>query len=169
MQREDRPGRIAILYRTNAQSRQLEEALRRYNVPYHVVGGFSFYQRAEIRDALAYLKVLISPEDTVNLLRIINTPARGIGKSTLDQVERYANEHRIAVWAAIGRMLEAGLFPTRAQSALTAFRKLIEESGQAAAGRASAHDSQRRVGTNGLLAHARGEHRARRRNAFGEP
>jgi DNA helicase II / ATP-dependent DNA helicase PcrA len=134
MQREERPGRIAILYRTNAQSRQLEEALRRYNVPYHVVGGFSFYQRAEVRDALAYLKVLASPEDTVNLLRIVNTPARGIGKSTLDQVERYANEHRIAAWIAIGHMLEAGLFPARAQSALTAFRKLIEESSQAAAG-----------------------------------
>ena len=135
MQREERPGRIAILYRTNAQSRQLEEALRRYNVSYHVVGGFSFYQRAEVRDALAYLKVLLSPEDTVNLLRIVNTPARGIGKSTLDQVERYANEHRIALWIAIGRMLEAGMFPARAQSALTSFRELIEESVQAAAGR----------------------------------
>ncbi len=134
MQREERPGRIAILYRTNAQSRQLEEALRRYNVPYHVVGGFSFYQRAEVRDALAYLKVLVSPEDTVNLLRVINTPARGIGKSSLDQVEHYANEQRIAVWTAVGRMLEAGMFPARAQSALTAFRKLIDESVQAAAG-----------------------------------
>jgi DNA helicase-2/ATP-dependent DNA helicase PcrA len=133
MQREDRLGRIAILYRTNAQSRQLEEALRVQRFV-HVVGGFSLYQRAEVRDALAYLKVLLSPEDTVNLLRIINTPARGIGKSTLDQVERYANEHRIAVWIAIGRMLEAGMFPARAQSALALFRKLIEESIQAAAG-----------------------------------
>jgi DNA helicase-2/ATP-dependent DNA helicase PcrA len=134
MQREDRPGRIAILYRTNAQSRQLEEALRRYNVQYHVVGGFSFYQRAEVRDALAYLKVLVSPEDTVNLLRVINTPARGIGKTSLDQVEHYANEHRISLWTAIGLMLEAGLFPARAQSALASFRKLIEESVQSAAG-----------------------------------
>ena len=134
MQRDERPGRIAILYRTNAQSRQLEEALRRYSVQYHVVGGFSFYQRAEIRDALAYLKVLVSPEDTVNLLRIVNTPARGIGKTSLDQVERYANEHRISLWTAIGRMLEAGVFPARAQSALASFRKLIEESIQAAAG-----------------------------------
>ena len=134
MQRDERPGRIAILYRTNAQSRQLEEALRRYSVKYHVVGGFSFYQRAEIRDALAYLKVLVSPEDTVSLLRVVNTPARGIGKTTLDQVERYANEHRISMWSAIGLMLEAGVFPARAQSALAAFRTLIEESVQAAAG-----------------------------------
>jgi DNA helicase-2/ATP-dependent DNA helicase PcrA len=134
LKRDERPGRIAILYRTNAQSRQLEEALRRYNVQYHVVGGFSFYQRAEIRDALAYLKVLVSPEDTVSLLRVVNTPARGIGKTTLDQVERYANEHRIALWTAIGRMLEAGVFPARAQSALASFRKLVEESVQAAAG-----------------------------------
>src|SRR5277367_1651861 len=73
--------RAAVLYRTNAQSRQIEEALRRYGRKYVVVGGFSFYQRAEIRDALSYLKVLISPQDSVSLLRIINTPARGIGRT----------------------------------------------------------------------------------------
>ena len=71
--------RVAILYRTNSQSRQIEEALRRYGRKYMVVGGFSFYQRAEVKDILAYLKVLVSPHDSISLLRIINTPARGIG------------------------------------------------------------------------------------------
>ena len=71
---------VAVLYRTNSQSRQIEEALRRYGRKYVVVGGLSFYQRAEVKDIMAYLKLLITPQDTLSLLRIINTPARGIGK-----------------------------------------------------------------------------------------
>ncbi len=124
---EDRSTRVAVLYRTNAQSRQIEEALRRYSIRYHVVSGFSFYQRAEIRDALAYLKVLISPEDTVSLKRVINTPARGIGKTTVEQIDQFAAQNRVGMWTAIGKMLEARLFPTRAQAALEAFRRLIQE------------------------------------------
>lgn len=119
--------RVGILYRTHAQSRQIEEALRRYGRKYHVVGGFSFYQRAEVKDILAYLKVIAAPQDSVNLLRIINTPARGIGKTTIEQVERYALEHGLSVRSAIGKMLEEGLFPTRAEAALSAFQKLLEE------------------------------------------
>lgn len=119
--------RVAVLYRTNAQSRQIEEALRRNGRAYHVVGGFSFYQRAEIRDALAYLKLLVSPQDSISLLRIINTPARGIGKSTIEQLERYAEEHGLDLWTALGRMLAAGAFPARAHAALSGFRALIEE------------------------------------------
>ena len=88
--RRTRDDRVAVLYRTNFQSRQIEEALRRYGREYVVVGGFSFYQRAEVKDALAYLKALSSPQDSVSLLRIINTPARGIGKSTIEQIEQYA-------------------------------------------------------------------------------
>ncbi len=124
--------RVAVLYRTNAQSRQIEEALRRYGLKYLVVGGFSFYQRAEIRDALAYLKVLLSPADSVSLLRIINTPARGIGKTTVEQVERHAGQNRISLWAAIGQMLAKKLFPARAEAALTAFCTMIEELREAA-------------------------------------
>ena len=122
------PGeRVAVLYSTNFQSRQIEEALRRYGRQYIVVGGFSFYQRAEIKDALAYLKALSSPHDSVSLLRIINTPARGIGKSTIEQIEQYALEHELSVWSAIGRMLEERVFPPRAESALHAFRNMIQE------------------------------------------
>ncbi len=124
---DDPEARVAVLYRTNAQSRQIEEALRRHSIAYHVVSGFSFYQRAEIRDALAYLKVLISPEDSVSLGRIINTPARGIGKTTVEQIAAFAAQNRVGVWTAIGRMLEARLFPARAQAALESFRRLIQE------------------------------------------
>jgi DNA helicase-2/ATP-dependent DNA helicase PcrA len=119
--------RVAVLYRTNFQSRQIEEALRRYRREYIVVGGLSFYQRAEVKDALAYLKAISSPQDSVSLLRIINTPARGIGKTTTDQVEQFANERRITVWAAIAQMLEERIFPARAEAALLVFRKIIQE------------------------------------------
>jgi len=132
--RREPATRVAVLYRTNAQSRQLEEALRRYGLPYHVVSGFSFYQRAEIRDALAYLKVLVSPGDSVSLLRIINTPARGIGRTTVEQLERYAAANGISAWAAIERLLDEGAFGSRAHAALNAFRNLILEL-QEAAGR----------------------------------
>jgi len=118
--------RVAVLYRTNFQSRQIEEALRRYGRKYLVVGGFSFYQRAEVKDILAFLKVLLSPHDSVNLLRIINTPARGIGKGTVEQMERYALERGISLWSALPKTIEERLFPARAESALKSFLILIE-------------------------------------------
>ncbi len=117
--------RIAVLYRTNFQSRQIEEALRRYGRKYVVVGGFSFYQRAEIKDILAYLKVLVAPHDSVNLLRIVNRPARGIGSTTVEQVEQFAIANSLSIWSAIGRMLDEHAFPSRAEAALSAFRRSI--------------------------------------------
>ncbi len=125
--------RAAVLYRTNFQSRQIEEALRRYGRQYVVLGGFSFYQRGEVKDALSYLKAVISPQDSVALLRIINTPARGIGKSTIEQIEQYALQNELSVWSAIGRMLEENLFPARAESALRTFKAMMEELGTSAA------------------------------------
>ena len=127
--RENPKDRIAILYRTNSQSRQIEEALRRYGRKYIVVGGFSFYQRAEVKDILAYLKVLVSPQDSISLLRIINTPARGIGRTTMEQVEQYALQHNMALWSALGQMLEERVFPGRAEAALSAFHRMISELG----------------------------------------
>jgi DNA helicase-2/ATP-dependent DNA helicase PcrA len=122
------PGRrIAILYRTNSQSRQIEEALRRYNRSYNIVGGFSYYQRAEVKDIVAYLKLAVSQRDSISLTRIINTPARGIGRTTLEQAEKCANENALSLWDAIGRMLETNQFGTRAHSAMAAFKSLIEE------------------------------------------
>jgi DNA helicase-2/ATP-dependent DNA helicase PcrA len=122
------PGyRVAVLYRTNFQSRQIEEALRRYNRKYLIVGGFSFYQRAEVKDLIAYLKALATAQDSISLLRILNVPARGIGKSTVEQMEHYALEHNLSLWSAIGEMVERHLFPTRAEAAVVAFRKLMDE------------------------------------------
>jgi len=120
---------VAVLYRTNFQSRPIEEALRRYGRKYAVVGGFSFYQRAEIKDVLSYLKAVTSPDDSISLLRIINTPARGIGKTTVDQIEQFALDYNLGVWGAIGRMLDEGVFPARAESALRSFQAMIEDLG----------------------------------------
>lgn len=117
--------RAAVLYRTNSQSRQIEEALRRYGRPYIVVGGFSFYQRAEVKDLLAYLRLLMNLDDSIGLLRCVNTPARGIGKTTLDQVEQHAAQFKISMWEAIGDMLQKHTLGARAESALKAFRELI--------------------------------------------
>jgi DNA helicase-2/ATP-dependent DNA helicase PcrA len=123
----NREEHVAVLYRTNAQSRQIEEALRRYGRKYIVVGGFSFYQRAEIKDVIAYLRVLLSPQDTISLLRIINTPARGIGRTTIEQIEQYALAHELALWTALDRMLEERAFPARAEAALAAFMRMMKE------------------------------------------
>jgi len=120
-------GRAAVLYRTNSQSRLFEEAMRRYQMKYHVVGGFSFYERAEIKDMISYLKVVQNPDDSVALLRVINTPARGIGKSTLETIERLALETGLSMWGAAGEAVARGLVPGRACSALKAFRELIED------------------------------------------
>ena len=148
--------RVAVLYRTNFQSRQIEEALRRYRREYVVVGGLSFYQRAEVKDALAYLKVLVSPQDSVNLLRIINTPARGIGKTTIEQIEQYAVANELSVWSAIGRMLEERLFPGRAEAALQVFQKMIQELSSMAESQAGARDFESHPGTHRIFADARG-------------
>ncbi len=118
--------RVAVLYRTNFQSRQIEEALRRYGRKYLVIGGFSFYQRAEVKDLLSYLKALLSPQDSIALLRIINTPARGIGKGAIEQIEAYALEHGISLWNALPKMLEEKAFPTRADSAIKAFVRTMD-------------------------------------------
>ncbi len=97
---------MAVLYRTNSQSRQIEEALRRYGRKYNVVGGFSFYQRAEIKDTVAYLKLAAANSDSVSLLRVINTPARGIGRTTVEQIERYGRDNGLNLWDAIERIID---------------------------------------------------------------
>ncbi len=125
--KENHEARAAILYRTNSQSRLFEEALRRYQLAYHVVGGFSFYERAEIKDMISYLKVVQNPDDTIALQRVINTPARGIGKSTMEVIERVALETGTALWRAVSEVIDKQLVPTRAVAALKTFREIIEE------------------------------------------
>jgi len=120
-------ARAAVLYRTNSQSRLFEEAMRRYQLKYHVVGGFSFYERAEIKDLISYLKVIHNVDDSIALLRVINTPVRGIGKATMEILEQVALESGLSLWGAIGEAIRRQLLPQRALAALKSFRDLIED------------------------------------------
>ncbi|MDE3199889.1 MAG: UvrD-helicase domain-containing protein [Acidobacteriota bacterium] len=124
---EGADAHCAVLYRTNSQSRLVEEALRRYNISYTMVGGFSFYERAEIKDLLGYLRLVRNPHDSMALQRVINTPARGIGATTLATLERLALETGTSTWDAIGAAITNKLIPTRALMALDTFRKLMIE------------------------------------------
>jgi ATP-dependent DNA helicase UvrD/PcrA len=119
--------RVAVLYRTNSQSRLVEESMRRYQLKYQVVGGFSFYERAEIKDMISYLKLINNLQDSVALLRVINTPVRGIGKTTVETVERLALETGTSLWAAIGEAIERKLLPSRACAALQQFKNIIDD------------------------------------------
>ena len=126
--RKDQTLRAAVLYRTNAQSRVFEEALRRANIAYNIVGGFSFYERAEVRDIISYLKLAMNPHDSIALMRIINSPPRGLGKQTLDEIERRAKDYGVSHWETIAIITDKGegLSP-RAVSALRNFQKIITE------------------------------------------
>jgi ATP-dependent DNA helicase UvrD/PcrA len=115
----------AVLYRTNSQSRLVEEALRRYGISYTMVGGFSFYERAEVKDLLGYLRLVRNPHDSMALQRVINTPARGIGATTLATLERLALETGASTWDAVASALANRLIPSRALIALESFRQLI--------------------------------------------
>jgi DNA helicase II / ATP-dependent DNA helicase PcrA len=118
---------LAVLYRTNFQSRLFEEACRRNAIKYSVVGGFSFYERAEIKDLLAYLKLSLNPRDSVSLQRIVNTPPRGIGKTTLDALEQEARKRGLSMWDVIAYAVEQKTFAPRILSALTEFRNAIQD------------------------------------------
>ncbi len=119
--------RCAVLYRTNSQSRLVEESLRRYGIQYHMVGGFSFYDRAEVKDILSYMKLVQNPHDSIALARVINSPARGIGKTTMETLERMALATGTSTWDAIGAAVRDRLLPQRAISALENFRRLIHD------------------------------------------
>ncbi|MGB8800678.1 MAG: UvrD-helicase domain-containing protein [Candidatus Acidiferrales bacterium] len=123
--RNDPDARIAVLYRTGAQSRSFEEVLRRLGIRYRVVGGFSFYERAEVRNALAYVRLIFHPEDDVALLRVLNVPPRGIGAVSVAALEARAKETSKSLWAVIS----SGEFLTgkKLSGALRSFCKLIED------------------------------------------
>ena len=116
---------IACFYRTNAQSRVLEDVLVRQGVPYQVIGGPRFYERAEIKDAVAYLQVLVNPDDAVSLARIANRPRRGIGDTSLARLQTHADSQGLTLWEAFGRPEEAGL-GAAAVRAVSGLRNLLE-------------------------------------------
>jgi DNA helicase-2/ATP-dependent DNA helicase PcrA len=122
---------IAVFYRTNAQSRVLEDVLVRQEIPYQVIGGPRFYERAEIKDLVAYLQLIDNPRDEVSLLRIANRPRRGIGQTTLARLQNFADAQGISLWEALGRAEEAGV-GTASLRALEGFRTLIQSLSSAA-------------------------------------
>ena len=153
-------GDFAVLYRTNAQSRAIEEALRTENVPYRVIGGTSFYERKEIKDVLAYLKLLVNPNDTASLQRIINYPTRGIGDKTQERLQRYAQQQGLSLWQAVERVEEIETLGTRAERAVGKFRRLIARYASKAGTGSTPPDELARdlIQDAGLLSELRKEH-----------
>jgi DNA helicase-2/ATP-dependent DNA helicase PcrA len=122
-----RPADVAVFYRTNAQSRVFEEIFIRSGLPYKVVGGVRFYERKEVRDALAYLRVIANPDDTVSIRRVLNTPRRGIGDRAVGSVDALSSRERISFGAALRRAETAPGMPARAAGAIADFMALLDE------------------------------------------
>ena len=120
-------GDMATLYRTNAQSRALEEALVRWRIPYIVVGGLRFYDRREIKDVLGYLRLLVNPADTVSLLRVLNVPRRGIGKTTIERLTDAANQLGVPLWEVVGDPEAVRTLAGRSARGLLQFTELISD------------------------------------------
>ncbi|MHA7280653.1 DNA helicase PcrA [Arthrobacter sp. MDT2-2] len=129
-----RPGDVAVFYRTNAQSRSIEEILLRVGLPYKVVGGTRFYERKEIKDALAYLRVLVNSDDVVNLRRILNEPKRGIGDRAEYAIAALGERERISFMEALRRADQAPGMATRSVNSVTGFVKLIDDLAEVASG-----------------------------------
>src|SRR5215216_2371633 len=124
--RDERDIRAAVLYRTNSQSRNFEEAMRRAGLQYNIIGGFSFYERMEVRDIIAYLKLALNPNDSIALQRVINSPPRGIGKTTIDEIERRARDYELSWWETTAVIIEQPEnLGSRAISALKSFRRVV--------------------------------------------
>lgn len=120
-------GDMAIFYRTNAQSRVLEEQLRMNAIPYQILGGVRFYERLEIKDALGYLKMMVNPDDDMALKRIINTPARGIGKTTVEQIEQLSIDRKVPMLEAIRVAIDTRIFNAGTTSKLRRFLDLTDD------------------------------------------
>lgn len=160
---------VALLYRSNVQSRALEEALLAEQVPYRVYGGMRFFERAEIKDALAYLRLMTNRSDDAAFERAVNTPTRGIGERTLDEVRRLARELRISLWDATAMAAQGGNLAARARNALDGFQQLITalagESGEMTLAeridhvlvRSALHEHWAKEGRNGLDSESRTE------------
>ncbi|MEY4411979.1 MAG: hypothetical protein RL560_238 [Actinomycetota bacterium] len=118
-------GDTAVFYRTNAQSRVFEEVFMRAAIPYKVVGGLRFYERKEVKDLLAYVRLIVNPNDEVSLLRVINFPKRGIGDRALEEVAAFASLEGISLWAALMRITEITAVPNKAAQAIAAFTSMI--------------------------------------------
>lgn len=126
---EVEPGGCAVMYRTNAQSRAIEDAFVRANLPYRLVGATRFYNRREIKDVMAYLRVIHTPDDDISMLRMINTPPRGIGQKTLDTLQTWANRKKLSLYGVLDRLREtpdSAPLSGRARNALLRFIEMLE-------------------------------------------
>jgi DNA helicase-2/ATP-dependent DNA helicase PcrA len=117
---------MAVLYRTNAQSRAMEEALRGSDIPYRLIGGFRFYERKEIKDILAFVRVIINPADSVSLRRIINVPTRGIGKTSLVKVEKFSEEKNIVLMEGLRQVSHSRIVASGAKNKIIIFLKIMD-------------------------------------------
>ena len=144
-------GDFAVLYRTNAQSRSLEDAMRRAGIPYRVIGGLSFYQRKEIKDVMAYLRLVVNPSDAASLRRIINYPTRGIGQKTQERLIAFAREEGVTLWQALERVEDNDALSTRAQNAVDKFRFMIARQASQAGSRPADEIAQDLIEEAGIL------------------
>ncbi len=125
--------RAAVLYRTNSQSRVFEEAMRRAGLQYNILGGFSFYERMEVRDIIAYLKLALNPNDSIALDRVINSPPRGIGRTTMEEIERRQKDYGVSLWETIDLVIkDPEKLSSRAVNALRGFRNIVTRLGELA-------------------------------------
>lgn len=143
----------AILYRSNAQSRELEEALLRVSMPYRIYGGFRFYERLEIRNALAYMRLVASRDDDAAFERVINTPVRGLGAKTLDSIRQIARAEGCSMWQAAVKVVEESLLPARAVLNITGFMALINAMEDQVYGRELYEFTEYVVKQSGLIQH----------------
>jgi DNA helicase-2/ATP-dependent DNA helicase PcrA len=161
-------GDMAVLYRTNAQSRAIEEALVRWRVPYTVVGGLRFYDRREIKDVLAYLRLLLNPADSVSLLRVLNVPRRGIGKTTIQRLSDAATQLGVPLWEVVNDGEAVRSLAGRSARGLLGFTELLRELGARAATAPPSELVQLVLERSGylaeLIAEATDEAEERRRN-----
>jgi DNA helicase-2/ATP-dependent DNA helicase PcrA len=152
-------GDAAILYRSNAQSRAFEEELLKRQIPHRVYGGMRFFERAEIKDALAYLRLLANRDDDAAFERAVNTPTRGIGDRTLDEIRRAAREHRESLWRASRRLCEHSALAARARNAVAGFLQLIEALAGETAAMPLAEKTDHVLARSGLRVHYENESR----------
>ena len=143
----------AILYRSNAQSRELEDALLRMGMPYRIYGGHRFYERLEIKNALAYLRLVINKDDDTAVERVINVPTRGIGGRTIEQVRSVAREKNCSLWQACVKCVNESLMTSRASNAVLGFLELIDELGLACGELELAEKAEHIINHTGLIQH----------------
>ncbi|MHB8534936.1 MAG: 3'-5' exonuclease, partial [Sulfuricaulis sp.] len=147
----------AVLYRSNAQSRLFEERLINEGIPYRVYGGLRFFERAEIKDALAYLRLIASRHDDPSFDRVVNLPTRGLGAKTVDTVRDYARAEKISLWSAAQKLIGVSALPARAREALNVFLQLIERLARATAGLTLGEVTEHMLAGSGLIEHYKKE------------